>query len=130
MKRTFIVLALLAGTGLEGRIPQQPGIQHKIPDGCFNPMWDEDNEVWICESFGGSDGFFSGTQICSRCNSVWAYIYLTLGVKQANEYDNNSAFLRVVAECTLNAPPEQQNAYNGAVDIVCQSIANGRGCVQ
>lgn len=56
MKRTLIVLALLAGTGLEARIPQQPGIQHKIPDGCFNPMWDEVNEVWICEGFGGEGG--------------------------------------------------------------------------
>ncbi len=38
MKHLLLTLAILAGTGLQARLPQEPGIQHKIPDGCFNPM--------------------------------------------------------------------------------------------
>ena len=64
MKRMVVALALLVSLGLQARTYEKLGIQHKIPSGCFNAMYDEINDKWLCEAYGMAD---SPTSNCS----VW-----------------------------------------------------------
>ena len=96
MKNLLLTLSILAGTGLQARLPQEPGIQHKIPDGCFNPMWDAVNEVWLCDSFEGGDGApETKEERIRRCKEECERVFRN-SVAKCDSKDNQCVFIALL----------------------------------